>query len=896
MASFALRPELPVKIDVQHSFDSITSTPRESETHSPLSQRSHSDSTPTSELSIEALKKLKSTRISVGKANAKIKAASLSLIEQVSLITGADAWRTTAIPAKGIPPIKTSDGPNGARGGVFKAGTRAALFPCGVSLAATWDTKLLFEVGRYLAREVKARSAHVLLAPTVCLHRSPLGGRNFESFSEDPFLTGKLAAAYINGLQGQGVAATIKHFVANEQETERLTMSSIVQERALRELYLRPFEIAVREANPWAFMSSYNLINGVHADMNKHTLKDILRGEWKYDGLVMSDWGGVNSVAQSVEAGCDLEMPHSDKWRGEKAVQAVKDGKLSQDAVEKAAANVLYLIERTRGDDMSPEPAEKEDDMDDLRQFIRKAGGEGLTLLKNEGSILPIKPSAAKIAVIGPNANRAVAGGGGSASLNPYYSTLPLDSIQRVPGKEVIYELGCDIYKWVPLATPFTQTPSGRPGVTLEFYVGDKFEGAPLVIQHRDSTDLMLWDSVPVEVGNVWSACTRTTITPETTGKHTFSFFSVGPGRLYVDGKRVCDVWDWTEQGETMFDGCVDVLVEIELQAGKPVEILAEMTNEVRPMAKQIATGQTHLNGGVRIGYKEEDKVDHLQKAVEAAKSADVAVVIIGLDGEWESEGYDRKDMDLPKNGSQDRLVEEVVKANPNTIVVVQSGSPVTMPWAHRVPAILQAWYQGQEAGNALADVLFGAVNPSGKLPTTFPVRLEDNPTYHTWPGENKESVYGEGIFIGYRHYERLSIKPLFPFGHGLSYTTFAYGEATNSGPQLSASDKLKITVPVTNTGTVAGAEVVQAYVHDVKSRLTRPEKELAAFDKVFLQPGETKNVVLVLDKYSVGYYDTQLQAWIAEEGLFKVLIGASSADIRASVSFEVKESFTWIF
>jgi len=406
----------------------------------------------------------------------------------------------------------------------------------------------------------------------------------------------------------------------------------------------------------------------------------------------------------------------------------------------------------------------------------------------------------------------------------------------------------------------------------------------------------MLWDSAPPEVGNVWSAYVKATVTPKTTGRHTFSFFSVGPGRLYIDGKLVADLWDWTEQGETMFDGSVDVLVEIELEAGRPVKLLAETTNEIRPMSKQIATGQTHLSGGVRIGYKEEDKFHYLQHAIDTAKSADVAVVIVGLDSEWESEGYDRANMDLPKNGSQDRLVEEVFRANANTIVVVQAGSPVRMPWADKVPAILQAWYQGQEAGNALADVLFGLVNPSGKLPTTFPVRLEDNPTYHNWPGENKQSVYGEGIFIGYRHYERLGIKPLFPFGHGLSYTSFSYASVLMSATTLLANERLTVTVPVTNTGKVAGAEVIQAYVHDVKSRLRRPEKELAAFDKVFLQPGETKDVVLVLDKYSVGYYDTRLKAWIAEEGLFEVLIGASSADIRETASFEVKESFTWIF
>ncbi|KAH8679882.1 glycoside hydrolase superfamily [Tricladium varicosporioides] len=830
------------------------------------------------------------------RASSRALAASLSLEEQVSLLVAADFWRSKSLPEKGIPAFKTSDGPNGARGAIFKAGTKAALFPCGISLAATWNTNLLYEMGQHLASETKARSAQVLLAPTVCLHRGPLGGRNFESFSEDPFLTGKLAVSYINGLQQKGIAATIKHFVGNEQETHRMKIDSLIQERPLRELYLKPFEMAVRDANPWAVMSSYNLINGVHADMNDHTLKDILRGEWRYDGLVMSDWGGTNSIVQSIEAGCDIEMPTSQKWRGEKAIKAVDEGKLSPKAIEKAAANVLYLVERTKGFDMSAELAEREDNRPETRKLIRDLGVEGLTLLKNEGSTLPIKPSETKIAVIGPNANRAIAGGGGSASLNPYYNTLPLESIRAVPGREVTFSPGCHTYKWLPLAAEYCTTASGEQGVSLEFFVGDKFEGEPKVIQHRTNTDLFLWDSVPLEVGNVWSCYCKTRITPRTTGRHTISFSSVGPGRLLVNGKVMVDLWDWTEQGEAMFDGSKDLLFEIDGEAGIPLELVAETNNEVRPAARQKTVNLTHQNGGCRIGYKEQDTEDLLQQAVNAAKVADVAVVIVGLDEEWESEGYDRQTMDLPKDGSQDRLIEAVLSANPKTIVVNQSGSPITMPWADRVPAIIQGWYQGQEAGNALADVLFGFRTPSGKLPTTFPKRLQDNPSYHNWPGENMKVVYGEGLYIGYRHYERAGIEPLFPFGHGLSYTTFTYGEPTIDNTLLLEGTKITVTIPVTNSGSVEGAEIVQAYIHDEKSRLPRPEKELQAFDKVFLKPGETKNAKLVLDKYSVGYYDTDVSAWIAEEGVFDVIIGSSSADIRAKVSFAVKESFTWIF
>ncbi|KAI0392240.1 glycoside hydrolase family 3 protein [Xylariaceae sp. FL0594] len=829
---------------------------------------------------------------------ARKKLAQLTLEEKVSLLTAADFWRTKAIPEKGIPAIKTSDGPNGARGGIFVGGTKAALFPCGISLAATWNKDLLYQVGQHLASEVQARSAQVLLAPTVCMHRHPLGGRNFESFSEDPLLTGKLASQYIRGIQSKGVAATIKHFVTNEQETHRLTIDSLVQERPLRELYLRPFEIAVREANPWAVMSSYNLINGVHADMNDHTLKDILRGEWGYDGTVISDWGGINSTVESLKAGCDIEFPYSTKWRFEKVLKALEKGEIAEEDINRAAENVLTLVERTKGDDLSPEEPEREDDREETRALIRAAGAEGLTLLKNEGGLLPINPKTAKIAVIGPNANRAIAGGGGSASLNPYYNTLPLDSIKRAAQGEVIYAKGCHIYKWLPVASPFCTDKSGKPGVTLEWYSGDKFQGDVVVTQRRTNTDLFLWDSAPLEqLGPEWSATATTYLTPTSTGKHTISFMSVGPGKLYVDGELALDLWNWTEEGEAMFDGSIDYMVGVDMTAGKAVELRVDMTNELRPISKQKEFNMTHKYGGCRIGFKEEDQVDYLQEAVEAAKQADVAVVTVGLDAEWESEGYDRQTMDLPSDGSQDRLIAAVLEANPRTVVVNQSGSPVTMPWADHVPAIIQAWYQGQEAGNALADVLFGLQNPSGKLPATFPRRIEDTPAYHNWPGENLRVLYGEGLYIGYRHYERTQIPPLFSFGHGLSYTTFEYGRPSLSQKVLTADDEsIHLVMAVTNTGAVSGAETVQIYVRDEKSALPRPEKELVAFEKVFLEPDETKHITVPLDKYAVGYYDPARKAWIAEEGTFMVLIGASAADIRHSIKFEVKESFTWVF
>ncbi|EXL71664.1 hypothetical protein FOPG_12630 [Fusarium oxysporum f. sp. conglutinans race 2 54008] len=858
---------------------------------------SNTPSTPDTEYSPPCSPQQKIQHLRDTRSAAREKLARLTLVEKVSLLTAADFWRTKAIPEKGIPSIKTTDGPNGARGGVFVGGTKAALFPCGISLAATWNKDLLYQVGQHLALEVRARSAEMLLAPTVCMHRHPLGGRNFESFSEDPLLTGKLAAQYIKGLQDRGVAATIKHFVGNEQETNRLTIDSLITERPLREIYLKPFEIAVREANPWAVMTSYNLINGVHADLNKHTLKDILRGEWGYEGTVVSDWGGINSSIESVEAGCDIEFPYSSKWRLDKLVTAVNEGRISIEDINQAAENVLTLVERLKGGDMSPEAPEREDDREETRELIRIAGHEGLTLLKNDGGILPLCPKSTKVAVIGPNANRYIAGGGGSASLNPYYNTIPLDSIRKVSKQKVSFAQGCHIHKWLPVASEYCTEQSGKPGVHIDWYAGDKFEGNPVVKQRRTNTDLFLWDSAPLsEVGPEWSAVATTYLMPRTTGKHTISFMSVGPGKLFINDKLVLDLWDWTEEGEAMFDGSIDYLVDVDMEADKTVELRVEMTNELRPISKQKQFGITHKYGGCRIGYKEQDQVDYIQQAVQAARDADVAIVIVGVDAEWESEGYDRQTMDLPADGNQDRLIEAVVKANPKTVVINQSGSPVHMPWVDRVPVILQGWYQGQEAGNALADVLFGIENPSGKLPSTFPKRIEHTPAWHTWPGENHKVLYGEGLYIGYRHYDHAKIEPLFPFGHGLSYTTFEYGRPEISTKTLTPDGEIKITLAISNIGARAGAEIVQLYVHDEKSRLPRPEKELVAFEKVFLEAEETRHITIKLDKYAVGYYDETVPGWIAEEGAFKVLIGASSTDIRQSTRFNVKESFTWVF
>ncbi|CCX30362.1 Similar to Beta-glucosidase B; acc. no. Q5BFG8 [Pyronema omphalodes CBS 100304] len=795
----------------------------------------------------------------------------------VSLLSGQDFWRTRAIPSHQIPALKVTDGPNGARGEYFTDGTPAALFPCGVSLAATWNPELLHRIGQALAAETKARSAQVLLAPTVCLHRSPLGGRNFESFSEDPLLTGKLAAACINGLQSEGVGATVKHFVGNEQETWRMSVDSVIEERPLRELYLKPFEIVVRDAKPWGVMSSYNKVNGVHADMNEFTLQKILRGEWGFDGVVMSDWGGTNSTLESIKAGCDLEMPGPTKIRGEQVLEAINDEKLTVEDIDNCVFRILTWIERCGRFDLPLEELpETSIDTPSTRSLTLEAATEGIVLLKNVSSILPLGPEVRKIALIGPNVQRAISHGGGSASLNPYYQTTPYESLQS-SGKEILYAPGAETNKWLPLASSCCRTPAGDPGVILEFYKGDQFLGPPAVIQHRLKTDLFLWDNAPASVLPAYSFKIKATITPKTSGTHTFGLSSVGPARLLINGEVLIDNWNWTIPGEAMFDASIEALATHPMTAGETYEILIESTNAVRP-APKLSPGQpTHGYGGCRFGFQEEQTKDLISEAAAVAAEADVAIVIVGLDAEWESEGYDRQSMDLPKDGNQDKLIEAVAKANPNTVVVVQAGSPVSMPWVEEVMAVVMAWYQGQEAGNALVDILLGKANPSGKLPMTWPKRLKDTPAYNNWPGEDKRVVYGEGLFIGYRHYDRVEVEPQFDFGYGMSYTDFIYSE-----PKIS--------------GTMRGKETVQLYIRDPKSRLLRPEKELKAFVKVDLEPGEAKLVEFSVDKFSVGYYDPSLGSWIAEEGEFEACVALSAGDIRGSVTFEVTQSFTWVF
>ncbi|KAK6359735.1 hypothetical protein TWF696_000875 [Orbilia brochopaga] len=844
--------------------------------------------------------------------------AALTLEEKISLLAGKDFWRTVPIPDKEVPSIKVSDGPSGARGDTFSGGQKAAFFPSGISMGATFNPDLAFEVGQHLAEEVKSKSASVLLAPTACCHRSPLGGRNFESYSEDPLLSGKMAAGYIRGVQSRGVAATMKHFVANEQETQRLYVDESIDEIPLREIYLKPFEIAMREGRPWAIMTAYNSINGHHCDMHPFTLTQVLRGEWGFDGLVMSDWFGTNSTVESLLAGLDLEMPGPTKRRVIKdlLLKAEGDEKL-RTAVNDAARRVLTLIAKVgKWKDMTPEAPEVSREAPETAELIRRAGGEGVVLLKNEGQTLPLRPaSLKKVAFIGPNAKATVAGGGGSAHLNPNYLTQPYEFFVTAvkvlnSSIEVPYANGCIIDRWVPVVDVEEgycrlTTPDSTPGLLLEWFKGYDATGPAVSSSVETSGNLFLIDRRPPELSpsEKFSAKLSGRISVPTDGKYNISLSTITASKLFFNGTLLIDNWDFKERGDLMMNvGSEEVIRTVELTANKWYDIsivnasLWPKDSPHDPPMEDIAAL------GIRLGVAPvTDNTALIAKTAEIARDCDAVIVVVGLNNEWESESYDRSDTKLPNN--QDDLIAAVAAVNSNIVIVNQSGSAVDMPWSANpnVKSIVQAWYGGQEAGHVLADVLLGKQNPSGKLPMTFPVKLADNPTYGHFPGKDLKSEYKEGLMVGYRYYDTAEVKPQFPFGYGLSYSTFTLGKPALSARELSEGKSFTVTVDVTNTSAVAGAEVVQLYVQRRTATAAvekRPVKELKGFKKVHLQPGETRAAEIIVDDKALGVWSVKDGKWVVELGEYDVLVGTSSLkeDLQGAGIVAVKTAWSWIY
>ena len=775
----------------------------------------------------------------------------------------------------GIPALTVTDGPNGARG---VRGT-SACFPSSTALAATWDTALVERVGAALAEEALAKGARVLLAPTVNIHRHPLAGRSFECFSEDPHLSARMAAAYVRGVQGGGVGATVKHFVCNDSEFERRTISSEVAERALREIYLPPFEAAVREAGAWAVMTAYNRLNGTHCAQHP-TVRSLLKEEWGFDGLVMSDWYGTHAGAASVAAGLDLEMPGPPAWMGPHLLEEVRGGRLPEAALDDQVRRLLRLLDRCRllGGPV-PDPPVRSPDRPEHRELARRAAAQAIVLLRNAGELLPLREAGLRtVAVIGPNAEMAAIQGGGSANVNPHRAVGPLGALREALGPDVRveHEPGCPPAAGRP---PLDDRLLDGKGLALAYHAGLELAGPPVLTEvvHRGR---VVWMGAPAPGLPAGEFSVRGTgrRAPRHAGRHVLGLASAGRSRLRLDGRVVIDNWDGWTPGATFYGvGSDEVTAEVELEVGRRYELSVELAATSGPIA------------GLALRCTEPRPGDLLERAVALAAEADAAVVVVCTDDEWEREGADRASFALPPG--QDELIERVAAANPRTVVVVNTGAPVRMDWADRVPAVLQAWFGGEEAGHALADVLLGRANPSGRLPTTIPRRLEDTPAFLDYPGENGRVRYGEGIFVGYRWYDRRRIEPRFCFGHGLSYTTFAYGPLELDRAELRPGETLVASVEITNTGAPAGAEVVQLYVADPESRLARPERELRGFRRTWLEPGQTCRLRFELDVRDLACWDPGSGGWVAEAGEFEITVGASSRDLRARARFALAQT-----
>ncbi|PDS99829.1 glycosyl hydrolase [Rhizobium sp. S9] len=798
----------------------------------------------------------------------------MTLEEQVSLLSGADFWTTVPVERLGVPKIKVTDGPNGARGaGSLVAGVKATCFPVAIALGASWNPDLVRQMGASLARQAKSKGAAVLLAPTVNIHRSGLNGRNFECYSEDPMLTSELAVAYIEGVQSEGVAATIKHFAGNESEIERQTISSDIDERTLREIYLAPFEQAVCRAGVMAVMSSYNRLNGTYTSEHHWLLTKVLREEWGFDGIVMSDWFGSHSTAETINAGLDLEMPGPARDRGEKLVAAVREGKVEAATVRAAARRMLLLLERVGAFKSKPDLAERAVDLPEDRALIRRLGAEGAVLLKNDGMLPLAKTSLDRIAVIGPNAATARVMGGGSAQIAAHYTVSPLEGIRAAlsNANSISHAVGCRHNRLIDVF---------KGKITVEYFKGRGCSGDPLHVETVDKGEFF-WFELPSEELDPADFSARMVMqyAPEESGEHVFGMTNAGLARLFVDGRLMVDGHEGWTRGENYFGTANDEQRgAATLEAGRSYEITVEYEPS---MASEEGINLIAVRFGVEKPLGDAD----IAAAVESARNADVALLFVGRDGEWDTEGLDLPDMRLP--GRQEELIEKVAAANANTVIVLQTGGPIEMPWLGKVRAVLQMWYPGQELGNAVADVLFGDAEPGGRLPQTFPKTLTDNSAITgdpaVYPGKDGHVHYAEGVFVGYRHHDISAVEPLFPFGFGLSYTRFRWGE-----PRLSAGEMdpegITVSIDVTNTGDRPGSELVQLYVRSPLAKVERPDKELRAFAKLSLQPGETGTAVMKVLPRDLAYFDIEAGAFRAEPGGYQLVLAANAADTRSVI------------
>lgn len=782
----------------------------------------------------------------------------LTLEEKVDLLGGVDSFYIRAIPHIGLPRLKMADGPLGERNDGPSTATG------GIGLAATWDPELARKVGVVIGEDARARGVHFMLGPAVNIYRAPMCGRNFEYFGEDPFLSSRVAVAYIEGMQSQGVSATIKHYMGNNQEYDRHNMDSVIDERTMREIYLPTFEAAVKEAHVGSIMDSYNLTNGLHMTQNGHLDTDVLKKEWGFEGILMSDWDSTYDGVAAANAGLDLEMPSGKFMNRGTLLPAVRSGKVSEASIDDKVRRILRTAIRFGWLDR------KQADLSISRfnvegsEVALDTARSGMVLLKNEGDLLPLDKKRIKsIAVIGPDAYPGQPTGGGSAAVKPFAAVSLLEGVAHDAGDvKVYYERGIPSLEDMARQTQFSTEPKGgQKGMRAEFFNSRDLSGPPQlsrVDKHVGFEPARGMDGTYANMSARWTGY----FTPARSGE--YIVFVQGPGesggyRLYVDKKLIIDNWkNWYAFVNQ---------IKMSFSAG-PHEVRLEYV-------AHDGWGEKRLNLGI---VQPENLVSAEAKSL--ATHSDVVVLAVGFDSITEGEGSDRT-FRLPPG--QDELVNQITDVNKNTIVVLNSGGGVDMSaWVDHVPAIFEAWYSGQEGGTALAQLLFGESNPSGRLPISMERRWEDSAVHDSYYPKNgeKKVEYSEGIFLGYRHFDKSSVKPLFSFGYGLSYTRFSYTNLSITPAQGTDNPDVTVSFDVTNTGDRAGADVAQVYVGEPHASLPRPVKELKGFAKPYLRPGETQHVTVKLDRRAFSYYDVNHHAWEVDPAEFEIDVARSSAQI----------------
>ena len=794
----------------------------------------------------------------------------LTLEQKVRLLTGADSWTLQGEPAVGLRPVVMSDGPAGVRGVRYDAANPSSSLPCPVALAATWDVDLVEELTTALGREARSRGVDVILGPTINIVRTPLSGCGFECFSEDPYLTSRIAVAYVRGVQRAGVAATAKHFVANDSETERRTYDARIPEGVLRELYLAPFEACVAEADALWVMAAYNSVNGTTMTANAPLLRGVLKGEWKFAGAVVSDWSATTSTVASAEAGLDLVMPGPDGPWAERLVAAVREGALAEAVIDDKVARLLHVARRLGALDGSASdghaPASHSALIDPA--LLAEVAARSFVLLKNDGDLLPVGAGQiGTVALIGPNAIEPQLQGGGSVRILPVVRPGLAEAIGDFLDARVTVHAGARTSSTVALPAAGTV----RAHVVIKGLDGTVYRDGP-----HPSTVLTWWDGLPsAAIDGVVDFEMDARYTPQFDGVHVIGAAGTGVMKVSVDGVLVAEATSLPPRDVVeALSKPPELRVPLEMRAGREVRVRVEFRPDTRFVTLRLGIAPRRADGEL------------LDEAVRAAAACDVAIVVVGSAEGTESEGYDRDTLALP--GLQDELVRRVAAANPNTVVVVNAGTPVLMPWAGEVPAILQAWLPGQAFGEALAAVLAGDVEPGGRLPVSFPGAEGDAPVLKAQPN-NGTLVYSEGLLVGYRGFDRSGTEPLFAFGHGLGYTRWEYEAMKPAATTLSGGDGLDVTVELRNAGTRRGRDVVQVYVEGPDDDQRRPLRWLAGFASVAAEPGEQVEAHVSVPARAFMRFDETSGSWAVHRGVYVLRAGRSSRELILSQEVTIR-------